>query len=73
MGACPGGDDDDRYWISCSLQDLCPDAEVLRYEQRLRRLARQMVRRHRSRIERIAARLIEHGTLTADQIMEVEP
>lgn len=68
LGACPGGDGDDRYRIACALQELYPEAEVLRYERRLRRLARRLVRRHRSKIERIAALLIERGTLSVDQM-----
>ena len=42
-------------------------------EERLRRFARQLVRRHRADIERVAAALDEQGTLTADTIDAMLP
>lgn len=71
LGECTVGDGDDRYWI----EDMaaCGDAELpddlwVRYEPRMRRQARRLIRKHRKKIERVALSLMEKETLTADEI-----
>ena len=64
---CPlgcGGDLDDLLEI----RRMVGEAELLELEPRLRRETRKLVRRHRDAIERVAAALLERGTLTADAI-----
>jgi hypothetical protein len=61
------GDGDDRYQIALMLENLNPpDAD--RYEARLRKMARMLVRRHRERIERVADALLKRGRLSAKQL-----
>jgi hypothetical protein len=67
FGECAGGDGDDQYRAMCMLQDLGRDDED-DYVRRLRRQARNLVRRHREKIERVAAGLMAHGTLAAEEI-----
>jgi len=71
LGFCAGGDDNDRYQIDLMLADILrPDSDAARVEKRLRLVARQLVRRHRLKIERVAALLLEHGDLSAEKIDE---
>jgi ATP-dependent Zn protease len=63
------GDGDDRRQISFMLDDMLPaDADVPREAQRLRRHARELVHRHRDRIERVAALLLKRKTLPPSEI-----
>jgi hypothetical protein len=71
IGACLGGDSDDKRQIGLMLDELprerlSPSPE--HYEKRLRSLACGLVRRHRGRIERVAAALMRKGSLTGDEI-----
>ncbi|TNC16422.1 hypothetical protein FF100_04030 [Methylobacterium terricola] len=68
LGDCQGGDGDDRRWITGMLYEIAPEDEHEARETRLRRAARQLVRRHRSDIEAIARMLMERGTLTGEEI-----
>jgi ATP-dependent Zn protease len=72
FGACAGGDEDDEYQVDLMLNSLLPpDIELSRYRlyhQRLCRHTRGLVRRHRAKIERVAALLLEHKTLKAEDI-----
>lgn len=69
LGAKPRGDADDRYWIeemAGELSPLSPDWE--RLEPRLRAMTRQLVRRHRLLIERVAKALIKQRTLSREEL-----
>lgn len=69
------GEGDDRYQIELMAEQIpIPGAEDdlaaawSRYEARLRRQARRLVRRHRERIERVAEALLKHGRLEAAEL-----
>ncbi|WP_411904178.1 ATP-dependent metallopeptidase FtsH/Yme1/Tma family protein [Methylorubrum thiocyanatum] len=68
------GDDDDRECAEAMVEDAGfpedQDAVVL---ARLRRFARQLARRHRADIERVAAALMERETLTGEEIDAMLP
>jgi hypothetical protein len=64
FGKAGRGDGADRRQIAWMLEDIGP-VDPDRYEQRLRRMTRMLVRRHRERIERVAAALFAHRTLDA--------
>ena len=67
LGRVPVGDGDDQFQIAMMADrgtDLS-DEQWERYEPRMRRQTRRLVRKHRSKIERIAAALEEHGKLQA--------
>ena len=70
-GGCGGGDGHDRREIelmaASDYADL-PDAVWQRYEPRMRRQTRRLIRKHRDKIERVAAALLERDTLTANEI-----
>ena len=69
FGSCAGGDGDDRRQIDMILDDLLsPGADAPRYAARLRRHARVIVHRHRDKIKRVAALLLERSTLSAKDI-----
>jgi hypothetical protein len=67
LGKARGGDGNDRYQIARMLGEIAP-ADPDRYEARLRKMARMLVRRHRARIERIAAALLAKTTLSAREL-----
>ena len=71
FGQCSGGDDDDRREIA-SLMDSryaeIPADDWERHEARLRAQTRRLVHRHRDNIERVAAALLDRGTLRPDEI-----
>jgi ATP-dependent Zn protease len=73
-GKCAGGDGADRDEIEelaeSSDSNLTVDLWV-RYEPRMRRQTRRLVRKHRHKIERVAEELLRHKTLSADQVDEV--
>ncbi|MGU3540999.1 hypothetical protein [Methylobacterium sp. A54F] len=64
-----GDDEDDRACAAALIDDAgvleSQEADTL---QRLRRMARMLVRRHRVDIERIATALLERDTLTGDEV-----
>jgi ATP-dependent Zn protease len=67
LGKCEGGDDDDRYQVACMLQDLY-GADRERFEGRLWAAAGGLVRRHRDKIERVAAELLVRSVLATEDI-----
>jgi hypothetical protein len=69
IGHCRGGDGDDRHQIDLMLDSRSPaDADIARIERRLRSMARQLVRRHRIMIERVAAELLEHTAVDGERL-----
>ena len=68
LGRAYGGDGDDRRQIAFMLDDLYRPESAARWEKRLRRHTRGLVRRHRNRIEQVAAVLLANGTVTKDQL-----
>jgi hypothetical protein len=71
LGRCRGGDGDDRYKIegmAASSYALLSNVLWHRYEPRMRRQTRRLVRKHRDKIERVAAALKERRTLKASDI-----
>ena len=76
IGRYGGGDDHDQYWIGCALHDLGVDGikdpdRWDKVEARMRRMARALVRRHRGKIERTAAALLERRRLTGKQLVRL--
>jgi ATP-dependent Zn protease len=76
-GECQGGDSDDRHqiarmmmsrWLDIPGYEEDGDGSVERFEARLRARTRGLVRRHRDKIERVAATLLARRTLTAEQV-----
>lgn len=72
LGRCAGGDGDDRIRIqiiaeSADGADLS-DEQWTRCEPRMRAKTRNLVRRHRAKIERVATALQERDTLQPDEI-----
>ena len=63
LGSSQGGDGDDLYWIALMAEQL----EHCDHE-RLRRMTRMLVRRHRDRIERVAAALLAEQDLSGERI-----
>jgi ATP-dependent Zn protease len=66
VGACQGGDGFDQYEIGMMAESSdtgFTEAEWERYEPRMRRQTRRLVRKHRAKIERVAAALLKHRTL----------
>ena len=64
-----GGDGYDRYQIALMLDsDLPMGADPAPVEARLRAFTRALVHRHRNTIERVAASLMERGTMEPDEI-----
>jgi ATP-dependent Zn protease len=79
FGSCQGGDGDDREEVHDALyrvgvagpavaRMVDSDAIYARYEPRLRRWTRALVRRHRTKIDRIARALLERKTLSGEEI-----
>jgi len=68
LGRCRGGDDDDRHQIALMLNEVYRKELWDRFEPRLRRFARALVRRHRSKIEALARALIERPKMSNKQV-----
>jgi ATP-dependent Zn protease len=67
LGSTKGGDDDDRRQIELMAEELDHDpADWGRWEIRLRRQTRRLIRRHRDRIERVADALLAKRKLSAN-------
>jgi hypothetical protein len=65
LGVVSRGDGEDRHQITLMAEELETPHEVWeRIERRLRAMTRMLVRRHRARIERVAAALIASKTLS---------
>lgn len=74
LGDATGLDEDDREVAAACAEDLgVPPERENAVVGRLRRAARQLVRRHRADIERVAAALEAHGTLTGDEVDALLP
>jgi ATP-dependent Zn protease len=72
LGRCVGGDGDDRYQIDLMAEeafDASDDyAQWHRYEPRMRRQVRRLIRHHKPVIERVAAALLKRKTLEKEEI-----
>jgi hypothetical protein len=69
LGATRGGDGDDRYQIDLMANELdLEPADWIRREARLRAITRALIRRHRTRVERVAEALLDQGTLGGEAI-----
>ena len=71
LGVEVDGDGDDRLQIEMMAQSRYSDLPGdlwERAEQRMRRQTRRLVRRHRLAIERVAAALVERGTVQPEEI-----
>jgi hypothetical protein len=66
LGSSQGGDNDDLYQIELMAERI----ERCNLE-RLRRMARMLVRRHRGRIERVAAALLAEQDLSGERLDEL--
>ncbi len=74
LGHCSGDDGTDRRHIAHTVYSREPDISAeawRRYEPRIRRQTRRLVREHRDKIERVAAALLKHGTLTGSLVDEL--
>jgi ATP-dependent Zn protease len=80
LGEYQGADEDDRHqiarmmmsrWLHIPGYDEDRDGSAERFEARLRARTRGLVRRHRGKIERIAAALLVRRTLTAEEVEAV--
>jgi len=70
LGQCQGGDNDDQSRIGLMLEDLYPGEwdQQDKFERRLRRFARNLVRRHRPKIEVLSRALIEQRTMSDKRV-----
>jgi hypothetical protein len=68
LGRCAPGDDDDRKWIVDCIREIERADDWDRYEARLRRQCRRLVRRHRAGIDRIAQELLRRRKLEGDEV-----
>jgi hypothetical protein len=69
LGAPRVGDGDDRYQIDLMANELdLEPADWVRREARLRAITRALLRRHRTRVERVAEALLDQGTLGGEAI-----
>jgi len=69
LGNSEGGDDDDQYQIALMLMDLYRGEDrQAKFEGRLRRAARSLVRRHRPKIEALSRALIEQRTMSDKRV-----
>ncbi len=68
LGQCAGGDSDDRHQIAMMADSEGWGDRWDRYEPRMRRQTRRLVRKHRDKIERVAQALLERGVLEAHEI-----
>jgi hypothetical protein len=64
LGTKAIGDGDDRKQIELMAEELHRDTDWNRLEPRLRKMTRQLVRRHRLRIERVANALVVRTTVS---------
>lgn len=69
------GDQHDQRWIEfAAIEAGFRDEELTDlnlwkvHESRMRRQTRRLIRKHRDKIERVAAALLKHGTLCGDKI-----
>ena len=66
---CLGVDGDDRWQVALMLDSLLPaGVDPFDYENRLRGFTRALVRRHRSKIEAVAQRLLEQGHASESEL-----
>jgi hypothetical protein len=65
LGLAHGGDGDDRRWIerAATSEAFSSYEEWKRYEPRMRRQTRRLVRKHRDKIERVAKALLKRKSL----------
>jgi ATP-dependent Zn protease len=68
LGSANGGDKEDRRAIALIIDTEFPTFESEKEEPRLRRAARALVRRHRDKIERVAAALLAREVLSAGEV-----
>jgi ATP-dependent Zn protease len=77
LGEYQGADGDDRHqiarmmmsrWLNIPGCEKGGDRSAEHFETRLRARTRGLVRRHRDKIERVAAALLSQRTLTAEQV-----
>jgi hypothetical protein len=72
FGHCDGRDEDDRHQIEIMAEELLlelpPGVGWNTREPRLRAMTRMLVRRHRTRIERVAQALLTHRTQSAEDL-----
>ena len=69
LGSALPGDEDDRHQIELMAEELCRD-EISweKLEPRLRTMTRMLVRRHRTRIDRVADALFAKTTLSGEEL-----
>jgi ATP-dependent Zn protease len=69
LGSALPGDGDDRHQIELMAEELCRD-EISweKLEPRLRTMTRMLVRRHRTRIDRVADALFAKTTLSGEEL-----
>jgi len=75
LGACAGGDGDDRLQVAMMAEEIRipersgdAEADAAFYLDRLRRRTRAIVRRHRDAIHRVAGALAERHSLNPEEI-----
>ena len=69
LGNCPDEDHDDRWQITMMLNSLLPaNTDPLGCENRLRRVTRTLVRRHRGKIEAVAQKLLQRGCASEHEL-----
>jgi hypothetical protein len=66
-GAEPG-DEDDRRQIGLMLEEIADSTDRDKYEVRLRRMTRMLVRRHKVLIERVAKALMANTALSREEL-----
>jgi hypothetical protein len=71
LGSCNGGDGDDLYHIedaAVSSDGFSSHDEWKRYEPRMRRQVRRLVRKYRAKIELVAQALLEREMLSSGDV-----
>ena len=71
LGSSHGGDGQDRRDIECMAELRYAELPIvlwMRYEPRMRRQARRLVRKHHAKIERVARVLLDRQRLEASEI-----
>jgi hypothetical protein len=71
LGTCHGGDGSDLYQIedaAISSDGFSSHDEWKRFEPRMRRQVRRLVRKYRAKIELVAQALLEHEILSSEEI-----
>lgn len=73
IGDCEGGDVDDRYQVALMLESEAGRVgdDLVQLEDRLRRTARMLVRRHASKIRALADALMERDTINSDSEIRI--